>query len=159
MEINLTSSSVLHDQASRETWLTTRVVVEAAFLQGPARDIEVGGVEREVEVGMTPRLLTYERVDAPAAVHPYGDADGLEPVQYLYDVTSSQRRSRPPKADAQVGATPQSRSAWTSIVAAESGSHVVSMRGGACPARGAAPPRFETLTAAVGVSYGSSHSV
>jgi hypothetical protein len=36
-----------------------------------------------------PRLVVDEGVDAPPPVHPCVDADGLERVQYLYDVSTS----------------------------------------------------------------------
>jgi hypothetical protein len=102
VEIDLPSAFVSHDEASREAWLTTAVVVEPAFVQGPPRRLEVLGVEGEVEVGVLTRFLTDERVDAPAAVHPCLDTDGLEPVQYLYDVTGSQTAIRRPKRAGQI---------------------------------------------------------
>jgi hypothetical protein len=89
VQVDLPSSLVSHDEASRDARLTTRVVMEASVLQGRPRDIEVVAVEREVEVGMPTRLVADEGVDTPSSIHPCVDADGLERVQYLDYVSTS----------------------------------------------------------------------
>jgi hypothetical protein len=86
VKVDFPSSSVSHDEASRETGPTTAVVVEAVAFEALPRGFEIVAVEREIEIGVPPRLVADERVDPPAPVHPCADADGLEPVQYLYDV-------------------------------------------------------------------------
>jgi hypothetical protein len=89
VKVDLPSSSVLHDEASREAWLTVPVVVKLAFLQCPARNVELVPVEREVETAcVRVSSQTSASTPQPPSTHAW-TADGLEPVQCLYDVGTS----------------------------------------------------------------------
>src|SRR5213593_1782845 len=83
MDVDLTTSGIAEYETSWQSWLHSRVVVESEPSERRLDLRQIAPVDRQIEIAVLPRLLSNERIDAPAAVDP--DATALERVQDLDD--------------------------------------------------------------------------
>jgi hypothetical protein len=83
VELHLAAIRRPQDEASREPWLDLGSVPEAEFGKRVLGAAAVVACDRQVQVLVGTRLLSEERIDAPAAIEPDRDAGGVEAVQRL----------------------------------------------------------------------------
>lgn len=86
VEVDLPAVAVADDEARRNARLDAAIVAEPELAEDPARRGQVVRVDGQVEVGVGPRRLPDERVDAPPTVHPNRGDRVPECVEHLHNV-------------------------------------------------------------------------